>query len=691
MRFPLNIPAGLVSDDTELAKGGRWSDGDGARFVRDRAQLVGGYERVFRTDLEGICRGEFAWYDNEGSLNLAFGTHSNLYVWKGGLLTDITPTLAMPAIVLGGLLTPSPLAVTDGSAVVTVTHPDHGLTTADSIIVSGAVSVGRIVPNGTFAVTVVDDDHYTFTFGSPADLAETLGAAPLTVVSGQPTVTVVDTAHGLPNGTVVTISGAAAVGGITPNGTFPITVIDANSYRYTFTANASSGASGGGSSVVVTVPATGGGTAVKIAPQKAFAPGQIHGTGGRGYGTGAYGVGGYGQPSDIEYFPRTWAFGAIGESLVASPRGGTVYIWENDVGEVAQPILNAPRVNTHMIVTPERVIMGIGSSKEDGSGFDPRCVRHCDSRVTITEGNYVGQIGYEVWTTDVDTLAREKILEGAGRLVAGRNAGYGNFMFTDNELWDVRYVGSLDEVYSFSKLGEDCGLIGPNAVAIKNQRAFWWTLDYQFMTCALGGEPQPIESPMRDELESNLAPVQKDKIFASTVSGFNECWFFYPDNRDGLENSRAVFFSTKDGWWGKQQIARTAFIDAGPALYPLGVDPDGQAFWHERGQSADGDAIAWSLESAPQYIDSGEHLVFVRSFYPDFKDQQGAISLTIITREEAQGAAVEHGPFIITPTTEVVDLDVQARLVSFRLSGESSPASFRLGAIIFEGRQAGRR
>jgi hypothetical protein len=691
MRFPVQIPPGIVSDDTELAKGGRWSDGDKVRFSRERAELIGGHERIFRTALEGICRGAFAWYDNAGSLNLAFGTHSHVYVWKGGLLTDITPTLAMPAVVLGGLLSPSPLAVTDGSAVVTVTHKDHGLETGDSIIVSGAVSVGRIVPNGTFSVTKTDDDHYTYTFSSPADLAETLGNNPLSVTSGQAKVTVTDTAHGLADGTVVTFSGAAAVGGITPNGAFPVTVIDANSYSFTFTSDATSTATGGGAAVVATVPATGGGTAVKIAPQKAFQPGQINGTGGRGYGTGAYGVGGYGQPSDTEYFPRTWSFGALGENLVCSPRGGTIYIWQNDTAENAEPITNAPRTVTHMLVTPERVIMALGCNQEDGSGFNPRCIRHTDSRITLTEGTHEGAVGYEVWDTDVDTLAREKILEGAGVLVAGRNAGYGNFVLTDNECWDCRYVGSLDEVYSFSKLGEDCGLIGPNAIAVKNQRAFWWTLDYQFMTCALGGEPQSIANPLRDELEENLAPVQRNKIYAATISGRNEAWFFYPDNRDGLENSRAVFFSTTEGWFGKAQMPRTAFIDAGPALYPLGVDPEGNVFWHERGESADGEAISWSLESAPQYIDSGERLIFVRSFYPDFKGQQGAISLTIITREEAQGQPTEHGPFVITPTTEVVDLDVEARLVSFRISGSSAPASFRLGTIIFEGRQAGRR
>ena len=668
MRYQLTIGPGVVSDDTETAKGGRWSDGDGVRFVRGRAELIGGHERIFRTDLTGVCRNAFAWYDNDGSLNLAFGTNSHLFNWKGGELTDITPTLAMPAKIIGA----APFAVTDASAVVTVTHLGHGLVTADSVVITGAVAVGRIVPNGTFAVTRINDDSYSFEFTSPADIAETLANNPLATTNLSPVVVVTDTAHAIPDGTVVTFSGASAVGGITPNGAFAITVIDANSYSFTFTADATSTASGGGASVVATVPTTGGGSAVKIAPQVAFAAGQVN-------GTGAYGVGFYGQPSDTEYFPRTWSFGVLGEALVASPRGGAIYLWENDTAANAEPILNSPRQNTAMITTPERVVLGLGCNEEVSGVFNPRCIRNSDPRDET------------VWNTDTDTLAREKVLEGAGRLVSGRDAGFGSFIFTDSELYDARYVGALDEVFSFTRLGQGCGLIGPNAATVKDQQAIWLTLDLQFMTCLLGGRPTAIECPHRDELEEHLAPVQRDKIAASTIAGRAECWFFYPDDRDGLENSRALFVSTTDGWWSKAQLARTAFIDASPALYPLGVDATGKAFWHERGQSADGSAIAWSLESAPQYIDAGEKLIYLRAFHPDFKDQQGAINLTIITREEAQSDPVEHGPYSIAPGTEVVDLDVEARLVSFRLSGESAPAYFRQGVIIFEGRQAGRR
>lgn len=506
MRIAIEDEPGVIADDTVLSRGGRYIDADKIRWVRGKPQLIGGWERLVRTPVEGICRTVYAWTDNSGQQNIAFGTHSHLMVWKGGAVFDITP-------------------------------------------------VG-------------------------------------------------------------------------------------------------------------------------------LAPGQINGTGTVGYSTGAYGVGGYGQPSIVDYFPRTWSFGLLGEALVASPRGGGIYLWENNTAQPAAIIANAPEMVTSILVTPERIILALGCNEEASGDFNPRCIRNCDPRIDLG-----GTPGYEIWNTDTDTLAREKILEGAGRIVGGRGAGYGNFVWTDNEVFDCRYVGATDEIYSFSRLGEDCGLIGPNACCVRNQRAFWLTPDLQFTTVALGGEPTAIDSPMRDELRANLAPSQRDKITFSTLSSFSEVWCFYPDRRDGLENSRAMFFSTTDGWWSKARLARTAFTDAGPSDYPAGVDVAGNCYWHERGRSADGNAISWSLAAGPRFIDSGERSIFMRSFWPDFQDQVGAINLTITTRERPQAADVTHGPFTMAADTETVDLRVDGVLLSWAITGSSGPASFRLGTPVIEGRQ----
>lgn len=596
MEYPLDYAPGVIADDTVMTRGGRYIDADKVRFVKagadqpSRPQLIGGWERLTLTALTGICRTVFAWNDNAGLLNIVFGTHEKLQVWRGGAVYDITP------------------------------------------------------------------------YGPPARL----GADPLASTNASGTVTVTHTAHGYANGIGVRLYGAATFNGLDAanlNGVRTITVINANSYSFTAGAGDTASATGAG-----------GGSEIIVVPQTALPAGQEHGTGTAGYGTGGYGVGGYGEPSEDDYFPRTWSFGTLGEALVASPRGGAIYVWENDSAQRATWLENSPLRNASILTTPERVVMALGTEEEVSHDLNPRCIRHSDPDDET------------LWSTTTDGLAREKVLEGAGRIVAGRGAGPNLLIWTDNEVFEASYAGQLDEVYRFDRLGEDCGLAGPNAVAIKNQRAFWLTPDLQFQTVGLGGEPSVIDCPMRDELRANLTTSQRDKIVLSTLSSFSEVWVFYPDRRDGLENSRAMFFSTTDGWWSKAELARTAFCDAGPADNPVGVDADGNVYWQERGASNDGGALSWSLTAGPQYIDAGRQAILVRRFWPDFRDQVGGISLTLYTREYPQSTPETFGPYTMTTSTEKVDLHIDGRIVSWKISGSSAPVSWRLGTPIVEGK-----
>lgn len=161
-----------------------------------------------------------------------------------------------------------------------------------------------------------------------------------------------------------------------------------------------------------------------------------------------------------------------------------------------------------------------------------------------------------------------------------------------------------------------------------------------------------------------------------------------------MEVSRSIFFSLEvasgGGWWSKAQLDRTAFCDAGPADYPVGVSSSGNCYWHERGKSADGGAISHYLSAGPQYIDSGRLGVFVREFLPDFSDQQGTLSLTIYTREFPQSQPEAFGPFGLAPDTTKIEPMVEGRIISWTISGNSGPVSCRIGTPIVEGR-AGRR
>lgn len=502
MRAPLDIPPGLIGDDTTLAAAGRWTDASNVRFWRGRPQVIGGWERLAEAPVSGACRAAFPWTDKASVLNIAFGTHASLQVWKGGGLYDITP------------------------------------------------------------------------------------------------------------------SGLAA--------------------------------------------------------------GLVDGTGGQGYGTGAYSTGGYSEPSTGDYFPRTWALAAWGENLIACPREGRIYAWANNTAAAATALANAPATVTHMLVAPTDQVFALGCNEEASGVFNPLCIRHSSVR-NNTE-----------WTTGPSTSAREYVLPGGGRIVAGRVIGAYLLVWTTHALFLGTYVGSLTQPWRFDRVGEKCGLIGPNAAVVVGQTAYWLGPDLQFYRYGLGGGVEPLICPIRQAMADNMTPSQGDKVVASSISVFGEVRFDYPDSRDGLENSRYLLMSLVDGSWSRGEMARTAMVDAGPSQHPIGVDASGGVFYHERGASADGGPFSWFLESADQALDENS-TAMVRGFWPDLAGQIGPVSLSIVSRLTPQGAERSYGPFPMAPGEDRVDLRATGRLFRVRFSGRSAPTAGRIGRPIFDIAPAGSR
>jgi hypothetical protein len=415
-----------------------------------------------------------------------------------------------------------------------------------------------------------------------------------------------------------------------------------------------------------------------------LAAGEIDGTAGRGYGISGYGDGDYGAEAISGYFPRTWTFGALGEALIACPRGETIFIWENDTSTPAVAVANAPAYVTAVIVTDEDALMAFGCSEEVSGDYNPVCIRH--SGVRDASGS-----NETVWTTGTSTTAREIILSGGGRLVTARNCGSGALCWTNNQIAQVTYIGAIDEVYRVEPLGKGGGALGANSVAVDQQTAYYVSPDLQVRACALGGAPTVITLPFRSDLEAYLAPSQQDKVVLSTLQGFEELWIYYPDSRDGMENSRAFSLNLKYGAPARHVLARTSFIDAGVGAYPVGVTLDGRIYYHERGNSADGGALSGFLEAGAQYIAPNQSMVMITSFWPDFQALTAPVTLTLIGREYPEDEPFLDGPYTIAPGQSKVDVHFQARLIGFRYDFNSGPARIRLGTPVVEGRPTGSR
>lgn len=424
-----------------------------------------------------------------------------------------------------------------------------------------------------------------------------------------------------------------------------------------------------------------GGVLYGLTPTTGFTAGQIDGTGGAGYGTGTYGTGDYSEPSTADFFPLTWSLANYGESLLANPRGQTIFWWQNNTGVAAATLTNAPAEVTYMLVASTRQVMALGCTMAGGSTFNPLAIRISDKEDPTA------------WTPTTSNLADQVILEGGGRIVGADLVGDYVFCWTNSALHVGRFTGDESQPWVFERVGDNCGLAGPGAKCVVGQTAYWFSPTGRYYACSLGGTPAMIQFTVGDEMVNNLAPSQNDKIICSSVSKFGEVWWFYADARDGYEISRYVCLSTIDGSASKGTIARTAYCDtgAGSDQYPLGVTYDGSIYYHEKGQTADGGPISWSRTTSNFVLSEEQGLFMIRGFWPDLKDQVGAVNLTIETGAYPQSAMTSNGPYIISAGDEKHDILTTGRVVRLTFSGSSTPAFNRDGVFTFDVVRAGDR
>lgn len=501
MKFPLEVPPGTVTDETRFSAPGVWADSNNVRYRYGRPEPIGGWAKVFATQMTGAVRGAFAWRDNLSFLNIAFGTSSKLYVNKDGTLADITP-IKLP-------------------------------------------------------------------------------------------------------------------------------------------------------------------------------PGFEDFTSGRGWGGGAWGAGGWGGGPLTETWPRTWSLQNFGQILLANPRGWGLYAWTNDTDTPAALVAGAPIAMAAVLVTPQRQVLALGCTEYSSGQINPMVIRGSDLR------------DHTSWTIANDRTAFEQVLQGGGRIINGAVVGNDVLIWTDTAVYYGQYLGYSNQSYRFDRLADNCGLAAPNAFAVINQVAYWLTPDLQFYTWRMGGVPAPVPCPLGREFRDNIDAVEIDKVCAFSLSEFNEVWWFYPDSRDGNECSRYIAVGLDEGAWFKGTIARTAGIDSGPTAYPLAVSDTGYAYYHDCGTTADGGDFDWHFQTSDIYLDEGERRVLVRGITPDFKDQSGDVTLTIVVKDYPQSTGVTKGPYTLAAGRAKRDFMLSGRLISVKFAGSSG--FVRYGKPVFDVQPAGKQ
>jgi len=693
---------GVFKDDTPLAAEGFYTDSDKMRFVRTKAQTIGGWEIATNDVAEGIARGIHSWSAG-GALYTAIGTHTHLYVFSDGELFDITP------IVEVGTLT-NPFTTTDTLTTVTVADTAHGLVVGQRVIFANATAVGGLTLNGEFEVaTVPTVDTYTIESATPA--TSTAGPGGGTV----------DYDYLLAPGLVDNLGGPGyGVGGMGIGGYGEGAELDEYFSRSWSLDNWVPN--------LLALPR--GGAIYEWAPNFSSselvtngdfssATGWTAGTGwaiAAGVATASIGTGSL-LSTQIDALPNSYllvefdltrAAGTLDvevndvvviNDLAATARvrrivytagGGTVTLgFRKDAAfggtldnvsvtqmTRAAVLPGAPTQNDTMLVTPELIVMVFGTIDADTGDYNPLQVRNSDTGDGDLSAN-------QTWTPTPENLAYRYTLAQGGRCVAGRLGNGEIIIWTDDAVYRARYSGITTAPYAYQIIGAGVGLIGTNAAAVLSGVAYWITPSKSFMVYT-GGTPVQIPSPVKRYFADNLSPSQQDKIFAFQSETYGEMWFLYPDKRDGNECSRYLIFQPESGAWAIGTFDRTCWIDAVGSQPPMAIASTGEIYYQETGNTDNGNPFAWSARTAAMDIvinGPGGELYQIEFFIPDTEDLQGGYNFTMYAYELPNSTPDVYGPFPVTAADTRIDFTpVIARQAAFLFEGNAAPAFCRFGS-----------
>jgi len=516
---------------------------------------------------------------------------------------------------------------------------------------------------------------------------------PFTTVSGSAVVTVTDANGGYQDGDYVTFSNASAVGGLTIDGEFVVSLsvtTTAGTFTITAASNASSSATGGG-----TVSA-----AYQINVGNPFAV-PITGWGAATWGQGTWGVG---ESSTTAI--RFWSQSNFGEDLVFGNDGGSIYYWDATDGVSTRAVelstlsgaSDLPVVQNLILVSDiSRFVFCFGTNAIGSSSIDPTLLRWSDQEDAAN------------WTPSATNQAGSLRLSRGTKIVAASQARQEILVWTDSSLYSLQYVGA-PAVWAATLVGENISISSQNAVSYANGVAYWMGKDKFYM---YDGRTQPLKCDVRKYVFNDFNTAQYGQVFSGTNESFHEIWWFYCS--DGETNiDKYVIYNYLDKIWYYGTLARTAWIDSGLRDTPLAATYTLNLVDHESGvddnQTTSTAAIAAFIESSDFDIGDGDRFSLVNRVVPDVSfDGSTATNpaATITLHALASSGSGRNSPVseggvnnaAVTRTatspvevfTDLINIRVRGRQLSMKFSSSATGVTWQMGTPRLDIRADGRR
>ena len=521
---------------------------------------------------------------------------------------------------------------------------------------------------------------------------------PFTAIAGQSTITVSATAHGAITGDFVTFSGATGLGGnITAavlNQQYQIVVTNANTFNFTATATANaadaSGSPGGGTVTATYQINTGPAIQVPLF----------------GWGAGTWSSGSWGNGASTTIDLRLWSQTNFGQDLIFCPMGGGIYYWSY-AGGFTSPAVNistlsgasdVPTVANFIFVSDaSRFVFAFGTNALGTSTLDPMLVRWSD------------QESVTLWTPSATNQAGDIRLSRGSKLVACVQNRQEIVVWTDTSVYSFQYVGT-PAVWSSNIVGDNISIMSKNSAILAAGTTYWMGIDkfYKY-----NGTVSTLRCDLREYIYANINQNQTQQIFAGTVEGFNEIWWFYCSGTSTTINSYVVY-NYQDDIWYYGSLGRTAWIDSTTLTYPVAATYNNTLVFQENGLDDNTNGTSYPIDSYIQSsefdVQFGNSFAFINRILPDvtFRKSTAANPQVTMTLTPMQNSGSGYnspqatgGTNIATVTrtatapieqfTGQVFLRVRGRQMIFQIEGNQLGLQWQIGTPRIELKLDGRR
>jgi hypothetical protein len=680
----LQFRPGINREITAYSNEGGWRDCNLIRFRLGYPEKIGGWAKLTASTFLGTCRSLESWVTLVGERLLGIGTNRRFYYKFGDEFFNITPIR----------LTTSAGDVT--FAVVTSTLSSNITATAVTIELDDA---SDFPPSG---VVKIDSEEIRYSGVLGNILQQCVRGHNSTTPATHTSTTAVyassllvsDTGHGAETGAFVTFSGAVSLGGAVTatilNAEYEIgSVQGSDNYFVDISVfpNASDTGDGGASIV--------GAYEINPGPDSS-----IFGT---GWGAGAWGRGTWGSEANITVAGanmQIWEQDNFGEDLLACIRDGKIYYWDRSAtANIRLPNRmvelsslsgseSAPTIAKQILVSDQdRHVIAFGCDGEFSIGTqDPLLIRFSDQE-SLTE-----------WRTTTTTTAGELRIGSGSEIVVALETRQQILIFTDASLHAMQYLGP-PFTFGLQELAYNTTIQGPNAAVAVNDVVYWMGRANFY---AFTGRVEKIPCTVRDYVFNDLNENQRPKIFAGANSAFSEVFWFYP-SADSQENNRYVVFNYAENTWYYGELSRTAWIDRGVEVNPLGTS-DGYLYQHEVGVDADGVAMDSYIESSPIDVADGNNFMFVSRILPDVSFGSSTatspnVSMTVKMQNFMGSDFTQTNSKVVEQTatapveqfTDQIFMRLRGRTMRFRVQSTDLGVAWRLGSPTIDIRTDGRR